>query len=83
MHRALCSCVLLPGLLGATRTGLIIWNRCFPGLKQPWALGRYRFAVWVFGQLHLESESAQDNQVEEFRNGTQKKWLTAFWERTG
>jgi predicted dinucleotide-binding enzyme len=23
------------------------------------------------------------NQVEEFRNGTQKKWLTALWQRTG
>ena len=31
--------------LDATRSGLNSWQSCYPGLKQPWALGRNRFAV--------------------------------------
>ena len=37
----------------------------------------YRFE-WFLGNRTTK----EDNQVEEFRNGTQKKWLTAFRQRT-
>jgi len=44
---------------GATRTGLIISNRFSPGLKQPWALRRYRFAVQVL-RWPFKRESIND-----------------------
>jgi hypothetical protein len=39
--------------------------------------------LWSKNEVGLKFECAENNQVEEFRNGTQEEWLTALGQRTG